>query len=367
VPNVSLEGELVVSARWDGARVIGVEVASTRPQVANRLLSGRTAEEAVALVPRLFSICGRSQGVAAVLACEAASAREPDAQTRAAREGVVRVEAVQEYLWRMLVDWPQLAGGAPHPDALTAARRALAGAPPERALDEVRELVKAQAIAAAGAWNALDDAASGERWLARAATPAAAMLAQLGAKHPGLGASGVALLPADGGAVARAIGPALDGDAAFELAPTWNGAPAETGALARTCAQPFVAAVVARHGRSPFARFVARVVELVGLVRPDVPAQSRVAGSVSLEPGAGIGWVETARGLLVHAVRLAAGRIERYRIVAPTEWNFHPCGALPAGLAGVRAADASELRRLVQLAVQSLDPCVAARVEVLRA
>jgi coenzyme F420-reducing hydrogenase alpha subunit len=367
VPNVSLEGELVVTARWDGARVTGVEVASTRPQVANRILAGRTMPEAAAMVPRLFSICGRSQGVAAALACEAASAREPDAQTRAAREGVVRAEAVQEYLWRMLVDWPQLAGGAPEPDALAAARRALAGAPLEQALDEVRELVEARALGVDGAWDALDDATSGERWLARAATPASAMLAQLGAKHPNLGASGVALLPADGGTVARAVGRALDGDAAFEVAPTWNGAPAETGALARTCAQPFVAAVVARHGRSAFARFVARVVELVGLVRPDVPAQSRLAGSVCLEPGAGIGWVETARGLLVHAVRLAAGRIERYRIVAPTEWNFHPRGALPAGLAGVRAADESELRRLVQLAVQSLDPCVAARVEVLRA
>jgi Ni,Fe-hydrogenase I large subunit len=280
---------------------------------------------------------------------------------------VVRAEAVQEYLWRMLVDWPQLAGGAPEPDALAAARRALAGAPPGHALDEVRELVKARTLGLDGAWDALDDAASGEHWLARSATPATAMLAQLRAKHSGLGASRVPLLPADGGAVARAVGRALDGDAAFELEPTWNGAPAETGALARTCSQPFVAAIVGRHGRSAFARFVARVVELVGLVRPDVPARSRLAGSVCLEPSAGIGWVETARGLLVHAVRLAAGRIERYRIVAPTEWNFHPRGALPAGLAGVQSADESELRRLVHLAVQSLDPCVAARVEVAHA
>lgn len=364
---MSLEGELVVTARWDGARVAGVEVASTRPQVVNRLLSGRTAEEAVALVPRLFSICGRSQGVAAALACEAACAREPNANTRTARESAVRAEALQEYLWRMLVDWPPLAGGAADPDALAAARRALAGGASEQALDGVRALVKARAVGADCAWDALDDPASGERWLARAATPATAMLARLAAQHAGLGASGVPLLPADGHAVARAVGRALDGDAAFEVAPTWDGAPAETGALARTCAQPFVAALVSRHGRSAFARFVARIVELVGLVRPDAPAQSPVAGAVSLEPGAGLGWVETARGLLVHAVRLAAGRVERYRIVAPTEWNFHPRGALPAGLAGVRAADESELRRLVQLAVQSLDPCVAARVEVAHA
>jgi coenzyme F420-reducing hydrogenase alpha subunit len=365
--DVNLEGEIAVRAAWDGSRVTDVAIASTRPRVADRLLSGRTVEEAVAMVPRLFSICGRSQGVAAALACEAASARESDAQTRAAREGAVRAEAVREYLWRMLVDWPRLAGGAPDPDALAAARRALAGAAPDRALDDMRGLVKARAIGSGDDWDALDDAASGERWLARAETPAASMLARLAAARPGLGASGIPLLPADGDLVARAVGRALEPDAAFEVTPTWQGTPAETGALARTCGQPFVASVVARHGRSALARFVARVVELVGLVRPDAPTRSRVAGAVSLGTGAGLGWVETARGLLVHAVELAAGRIERYRVVAPTEWNFHPRGALPAGLAGVPAADESEVTRLVQIAVQSLDPCVAARVEVAHA
>jgi Ni,Fe-hydrogenase I large subunit len=59
--------------------------------------------------------------------------------------------------------------------------------------------------------------------------------------------------------------------------------------------------------------------------------------------------------------------VRRYRIVAPTEWNFHPRGALAAGLAGVAAAGEDELRRLVHLAVESLDPCVAYRVEVTKA
>jgi coenzyme F420-reducing hydrogenase alpha subunit len=143
--------------------------------------------------------------------------------------------------------------------------------------------------------------------------------------------------------------------------------PAETGALARTRAQPFVAAVVARHGRSALARFVARVVELIGFVRPDAPPPRRIAGAVSLAPGIGVGWAETARGLLVHAVEIAAGRIERYRIVAPTEWNFHPRGALAAGLAGAAAASEDAARGLALTLVQSLDPCVASRIEVAHA
>jgi coenzyme F420-reducing hydrogenase alpha subunit len=85
---------------------------------------------------------------------------------------------------------------------------------------------------------------------------------------------------------------------------------------------------------------------------------------VPIAPGAGLGWVETARGLLVHAVEVAAGTVRRYRIVAPTEWNFHPRGAFAAGLAGVAVTGEDELRRLVHLAVEALDPCVAYRVEV---
>jgi coenzyme F420-reducing hydrogenase alpha subunit len=364
---VNPEGEIVVRAAWDGSRVTGVEIASSRTHVADRLLSGRTCEEAVAIVPRLFSLCGRSQGAAAALACEAASARGPDAHTRAAHEAAVRAEVVQEYLFRMLLEWPQLAGGTPDADALAVARRALAGAAAEGVRDEVRGLVKARTIGVGGAWSALDDAARGERWLAQAATPAASMLAQLAAGCPGLGASGIPLLPSDGETVARAVGKAVQADAAFEVAPVWQGAPAETGALARTRGQPFVASVVARHGHSALARFVARVVELVALVRPDARPQPPVAGALTLEPGVGLGWVETARGLLVHAVRIAAGRIERYRIVAPTEWNFHPRGALAAGLSGATARSEEAARGLARTLVQSLDPCVAARVEVAHA
>jgi Ni,Fe-hydrogenase I large subunit len=212
-----------------------------------------------------------------------------------------------------------------------------------------------------------DDAASGDRWLESAATPAAARITRLAGGRPRLAASGVALLPPDGEAVARAIGAALAADAAFERAPTWQGAPAETGALARMRTQAWIAAIVASSGRSALARLAARIVELVAHVRPDAPPPTRLAGAVTVAPGAGIGWVETARGLLVHAVEIAAGVVRRYRIVAPTEWNFHPRGALAAGLDGAAASGEDELRRLVRLAVESLDPCVAYRVEVANA
>jgi len=68
--------------------------------------------------------------------------------------------------------------------------------------------------------------------------------------------------------------------------------------------------------------------------------------------------------VLVHLIDLdgAGERIARYRILAPTEWNFHPRGALAAGLLGVHAPSAAELRRRADWLVQALDPCVEYRL-----
>jgi Ni,Fe-hydrogenase I large subunit len=76
-----------------------------------------------------------------------------------------------------------------------------------------------------------------------------------------------------------------------------------------------------------------------------------------------------ARGLLVHAARLEGGRIADYAIVAPTEWNFHPQGALHRELEGRPVRNAGEARRALSFAAATLDPCVAldARLETAEA
>ena len=75
-------------------------------------------------------------------------------------------------------------------------------------------------------------------------------------------------------------------------------------------------------------------------------------------------WVENARGLLIHLVRFDTERAATYRIVAPTEWNFHPAGAMAAALLGSPAPDPETLCLRATRIAQSLDPCVACRVEI---
>ena len=78
------------------------------------------------------------------------------------------------------------------------------------------------------------------------------------------------------------------------------------------------------------------------------------------EPGGGIGvaQVEAARGRLIHAVLMAGERVDRYRILAPTEWNFHPEGAAARGLAKIAASGGERRAHLARLFVTAVDPCV---------
>jgi Ni,Fe-hydrogenase I large subunit len=163
-------------------------------------------------------------------------------------------------------------------------------------------------------------------------------------------------------------------DANFSAQPTWQGGAAETGAIARQQAQPLLAEWIARRGRGQGARLLARLIELAELPSrlklrsgavANVDVQAKVKTNTkafTLDDNVGLSLVETSRGVLMHCVRLVDGKVADYRIVAPTEWNFHPAGPLQQALA-LLPADADIVAR-AQAICQSLDPCVAFEIDV---
>jgi coenzyme F420-reducing hydrogenase alpha subunit len=74
--------------------------------------------------------------------------------------------------------------------------------------------------------------------------------------------------------------------------------------------------------------------------------------------GIGIAQVQAARGLLIHRLELRQERVYDYRIVAPTEWNFHPEGVVVQGLKQLRAESPNDLQRQAELFINAVDPCV---------
>ena len=365
---MAIEGELVVRVTTASGRVTRARASAERPRVAGRLFAGRAAGEAPALAGALFAICGRSQAIAAEGAIELAQGRSPTQATRNARDLRIAAETIHEHAWRLLVDWPKLAGRPPEVELLARGRRVLApllevregedpGSARDAAIAWAREAIYGGPHAAFLAIDTIDGL---HRWMDTAGTPVAALAMHLLGERAALGASHVAFLPFGTDRwIERAMPPALDADAGFDDVPHWHGEPRETGPLARMAGHPLADAAIGAWGRGLGARFVARLLETAAALE----AYGGRHGAVSLGDASAIAWVDTARGLLLHRVQVEGERIAAYRIVAPTEWNFHPEGAFTRGALALAAGDAARLESDVRWIVASLDPCIGVRYE----
>ncbi|MDP2833217.1 MAG: nickel-dependent hydrogenase large subunit [Pseudomonadota bacterium] len=379
---MNLEGRIDILLTRHGDAPATVSIHSTRPQLAQKLLAGRSPEEAAHLAGLVFSLCGKAQRVAAEAACEAAQGQIPDAAASRARETAVLLELAQEHAWRLLLDWPQQQGMPP--DQASQLRLRQSAADPLRFAETLDDLLLTTLLGEpANLWLGRD-LAGFDAWRHAGGTATARLFAGLG-EGADSGISEVDLLPPLGnleeGEAHELARQALE-HPAFCGQPLWHGAPAETGALARVHEQPLLAAWIARRGRGAGARLLARLLELAELPTrlsdlgsAGIPAGSPVSGKAagkdagatgvrawSLGDNSGLAAVETSRGLLLHMVRLRESKVAEYRIVAPTEWNFHPAGPLFQALSGLAPGDGLEAR--ARLVAQSLDPCVAFGIEV---
>ena len=370
-----LEGRIQVALTLAGEGSVGVEIRSTRPQVAQGLMAGRTPEGAAELAGLVFSLCGRAQRVAAEAAGAVAQGLTPDAAQRQGQTVRVLQEIAQEHAWRLLLDWPGQRGQAP--DAASLVRLRQAAADPGRFGAVLADLVETVLLGEpAPAWLGRD-LAGFDAWQRAGLTPTARLFGGLG-EGPDLGVALAPLLPALmdlSDAQAADLGRRALAEPGYCAQPAWHAGPAETGALARVAAEPLVASWLDRRGRGAGARLLARLVELALL--PGWLADCLAGGAPEvvrawrLGDNTGLAGVETARGLLLHTVRLEAGLVADYRILAPTEWNFHPQGPLKQGLRCLRPGPQPEperdLEARARLIAQSLDPCVALSLDLTHA
>jgi hypothetical protein len=156
----------------------------------------------------------------------------------------------------------------------------------------------------------------------------------------------------------RLLGQAIATHPDFTYSPQWQGACAETGPWTRLrhAQQPTSAQTV-----SAWTRLQARWQELLDLAAAPALADDAshdpllCCGALELGDGQAIAWCEMARGLLLHWLqRDAHGAVAQYRVIAPTEWNFHPQGALALALAACAPQDFTAAQTLAA----AFDPCV---------
>ena len=145
---------------------------------------------------------------------------------------------------------------------------------------------------------------------------------------------------------------AADTSLHFVSLPTYDGACLETGPTAR---QRQHALIRSAADQGLIGRLAARLLDLCAALT----ALQRNEAPPPLARVVGLGWVDSARGRLVHQAELDdQERISRYRILAPTEWNAHPRGLAAQLLAGIAAGAPAAVQRQARLVIQTIDPCV---------
>ena len=338
-----LEGGIRLDLTVQDGIVAEAAIRSTRPVTACRVLRGRTVAEALRLLPNLFSVCGTAQAHAGLAAAEAAMGIDLPAPQRTARDLLLAAETALEHAWRLLMDWPPHCGGQPDVAALATLRKSLARLPALLYPD--------------GSWNR---PGGGRLAPDREAVLAAVrdFASRLPEEPPLLRwveERGLADYGANPCPPMPEIDPAdrlaADADGSFVAQPDWDGVVYQTGPLARLWER--------RKGTGLLGLLAARRDELHAVARrmADLAERLEPDEGLALPEGSGVGSgvVEAARGRLFHRVEVKDGRIDRYQILAPTEWNFHPRGPLALGLVGQVPAPA-------RLLVAALDPCVACEV-----
>jgi len=353
----------------------------------------------VDLAERVFTLCARAQRLAATAACAAAQSNYPSLSRESNHPGATRhpslskegnrettefgslqqavlMETALEHAWRLLVDWPVQAGLSADMNRLRVLRQAAAVGPTTLAdaLDAILETLPDAPLPLTPSHKGEGElktpsplAGQGEE------TEPSPLADQGGGTEPspsplvGEGWGGGLLPPLSKLNLAEADALAWRAleEPVFCTRPLWRNQPAETGALARQQDHPLLANRLNSQECRISARWLARRLELAELPSRLRREPTDILLAQPLAENYGYAWVETARGALLHVAHLEQGRATAYRIVAPTEWNFHPAGPFVTGITAL--GEAAKLAAAAQALALSLDPCVSYQVEVVDA
>lgn len=151
----------------------------------------------------------------------------------------------------------------------------------------------------------------------------------------------------------------------FTEQPTWEALPCENSSFSRVISDMKLSSDF-KNTNGLCARVLARIIDIVekfrGLKRLYTNSKLNFDNTKAIDnqhqyPCA-LGSANTARGELFHRITLEQEIISDYRILAPTEWNFHPLGVVEKSLSKLRGP-IDTIRQKAALFIELLDPCVA--------
>lgn len=349
---------------------------SSRRDWAALLTRGMSAAALPSRLGSLFSLCAHAHRLCANLAVTAALGRSEPSGLIAAQD--LQQETLREHVRRIGLDWPeQLAFGLASEQARQQAHAALQQCPlftsvaSDRSNGQLNEpcpglqqwlgthLLGMPTQAWLSQWEQ-DPAAWLRAWTEDSPGWLAGLLRQAQPLADRAAPAAPFLRVHTSEAGLRVLADCLVRQPGFTRQPLWRGQCAETGPWTRLRqATPEVI-------NTPWLRLGSRLAELVRLALPDEAGRSGASwltmGSMATARREGLAWVEMARGLLVHHVQLDGtgddARVASCQVLAPTEWNFHPQGAVAQALEQLPTPSMSGVCREVDLLFSAYDPCV---------
>ncbi|MFB9950660.1 hydrogenase assembly protein HupF [Rhizobium puerariae] len=341
-----------------------VAVTANRPRGLARMFVGRRPEEAPVLAGQVFSLCGFAQSLASRIAVLNAAGMPMSGEERIAAGAGLLAERIFETLRALILHWPtplpgMMAAGVGRQlrEALAASQAIVSQA---RNGQIAKDSLGTDAVRLSAAAHALGIPQDGDA--PPAGSVLSAMLGDLGDVAAFAQCSPDPLTAEDDAEVIACLRSEPD----YAGMPRLPGRVLETGAFARHgggawSQEPHLARrLLARIG--DVRDCLVQLVRLAASGEPDWP--SLAAGGPT--PGAGgYGAVECARGRLYHQAEIGGdGRLAAYRILAPTEWNFHPAGPFVERLLSSRIGTGEAAARSVSLLALLFDPCVSFEVGI---
>ncbi|SHN91517.1 nickel-dependent hydrogenase large subunit [bacterium endosymbiont of Bathymodiolus sp. 5 South] len=163
-------------------------------------------------------------------------------------------------------------------------------------------------------------------------------------------------------------------DDAFIAQPSHNGICYETTPYTRQINHPLIQQLSAKYDAGLLSRVATQLLEIFELM-------SRVKGNytqiysedihynkvASIDATSAIVEVEAARGKLIHSLTVQGDQVKAYRILSPTQWNFHPQGILKQMIQALNFNNKQDLVNKITLLVNAIDPCVGYKIKVIDA
>lgn len=382
----AIEGRIVIdlySASTPGPRV---NIESSRPLQATRIMLGKTPQQVLSSLPLMYNVCGVAQARTSLKAIQGCLGISPSAQQEIAREMLVLVENTREHLFRILVDWPRLFALQVDRAALPLlgqlikdfkqalfyqgqafnldSQLELKEKNLKDLIDQLRQTLEQHVYQQKlEDWLSIEDLDALYLWMKQKTGPAAQSLTSIslqGWSSQGLSSHDFLpelnlqqlLLQLDAG----------DADE-FIARPSWQGHCYETTSLSRQSHHPLIRELISGFQHSLFTRWMARLVELAAIPQQLAKLSAQLQASTPVETTSssevqGLAITEAARGRLIHRVAIDDGRISQYQILAPTEWNFHPQGVIAESLANLTVSRKDVLDTLARIMINAIDPCV---------